>query len=102
MCAMPHPLRHIDNITLIGEEDRQGTDLIFDLAFQNEPELARHFVKVPLVLRIVGLWIPANDIRESAIVVNERTGGILPLGDHAVEVQEWFIPGVIVLLSADA
>jgi hypothetical protein len=36
---MPHALRHVHNVALIGEEDRQRTDLVFDLAFQDEPEI---------------------------------------------------------------
>src|ERR1051325_4664383 len=32
MGAMPHTLRHVHDVTLIGQEDRQRTDLVFDLA----------------------------------------------------------------------
>ena len=74
---MPHTLGHVDNVALVGEEDRQRTDLVFDLPFQDEPEFTGDFVEVSLVLRIVGLWIPANDIRECAVVIYERTGGFL-------------------------
>src|SRR4051812_33537640 len=32
MCAMPHALRRVHDVTLIGEKNRQRTDLVFDLA----------------------------------------------------------------------
>src|SRR5207249_3341685 len=91
MSAMPHALRRINDVALVREKDWQRTDLVFDLAFQDEPEFARHLMEMALVFRIVSLWIPPNDIRERAIVINEGAGWILSLGNHAVEIEERFV-----------
>jgi hypothetical protein len=49
-------------------------------------------MEVALVLRIVGLRISANDIRECSIVIHERTGRIFPRSNHSVEIEERFVP----------
>ena len=62
MRAMPHSFWRIDDVALIGEEDRQRTNLVFDNMFV--PEAVKHegYIRVKMLKRrtIIQGTAPAN------------------------------------------
>src|SRR5258708_11291709 len=73
---MPRLFRHVDDVALVGEEDRQRADAVANLPLENEPELRRLEMKVPLVVRCGLLWLAANDVGERAIIRDEAARGV--------------------------
>src|SRR3954469_15242154 len=98
---MPRLFRHIDDVALIGEEDRQRADTVANLPLENEPELRPLQVEVPFVARVRLLWLAADDIRDRAIVRDE-TARRLSAGDDGVEIDIRLFAPVVSAFSADA
>src|SRR5215471_10395194 len=71
MRTMPGLFRNVNDVALVGQEDRKRANLVFNLAFENKPELAGHFVKVSLVFRIIALWISSDNVCKCAIIHDE-------------------------------
>src|SRR2546421_5362610 len=97
---MPRLFRHIDDVALVGEEDRQRADAVANLPLENEPELRRLEMKVSLVARPGLLWLAANDVGDRAIVGNEAAGGVRAGGDR-VEVDIRLVARIVRAFAAD-
>ena len=81
---MPRLFGHVHDVALVGEEDRQRTDAVANLPLENEPELRRLEMKVPLVVRPWLLWLAADDVGDRAIVGDEAARGIGAGGNKLV------------------
>ncbi len=47
--TMPGLFGRVDDVALVGDEDRKGPDLVLHLAQQDEPEFRRFLVEMALV-----------------------------------------------------
>src|SRR5262252_6610355 len=102
MRAMPRLLRNVNDVSLFRQERRDGVYFVFDLAFENEPELTGNLVEMSFVFRIIALRISTNDICKGAIVYDEAFLLEHVRCDHRVEVKVRFVDFVVFPLAADA
>ena len=91
---MPRLFRHVDDVALIGKEDRERANPVADLTFEDEPELRRLEVEVSLVVRTRLLRLAANDVGDGAVVGNEAPR-LIGAGDDGVEVDIRLVARVV-------
>src|SRR5881394_1134725 len=96
---MPHLFRHGHDVALVGEEDGKRSDAVANLPLENEPELRRLEMKVPLVVRPGLLWLAANDVGDCAIVGDEAARGVGAGGD-GVEVNVRLVARIVRAFAA--
>src|SRR5581483_10380934 len=86
---MPSLLGSVDDIALVGDEDREVADFVLDLAQQNDPEFGRFLVEMAFVGVGHGrllLGVADNDVGDSAIV-GDKASLLLGSGDDVVEID---------------
>jgi hypothetical protein len=97
---MPGLLGRVDDVALVGYENRQGPDLVLHLAEQNKPKLGGLLVEMPLVGigdRSLLLGISQDNVGHRAVVGNEAAVFIRAIHD-SVEID--VRPVALIVLAA--
>src|SRR5215831_291440 len=75
---MPRLFGHVHDVALVGEENRQRADAVANLPLENEPELRRLEMKVPLVVRAGLLRFAAMMLATARSSAMKRRVGSVP------------------------
>ena len=82
---MPRLFGHEHDVALVGEEDRQRADAVADLPLENEPELRRLEMKVPLSFGLGCCGLPRMMLATARSSAMKRRG--IGAGGDGVEVH---------------